>query len=73
MLIYKKKFLTYFIFLTYLYFWWAWPKGDVPDADRQKYRQTDRLKTARGRGAPIPVLITFRCLRLIQCSGNVTA
>jgi len=19
--------LTYFIFLTYLYFWWAWPKG----------------------------------------------
>jgi len=25
-----------------------------------------RLKTARGRGAPISVLITFRCLRLVN-------
>jgi len=27
MLIYKNKcFITYYIFLTYLYFLWAWPK-----------------------------------------------
>jgi len=41
----------------------------VPDVDRQKYKQTDRLKTARGRRAPIPVVITFRCLRLMRPLG----
>jgi len=30
----------------------------VPDVDRQKYRLTNRLKTTRGQGAPIPVLAT---------------
>jgi len=35
-------------------------------ANRQKYRQTNRLKTARGRGASIPVLIKFWCLRLMR-------
>jgi len=31
MLIYKNKFfLTDFIFLTYLYLLWAWPKGVCP-------------------------------------------
>jgi len=47
--------------------------------DRQKDRQTisrgyakemaNRLKTARGRGSPIPVLITFQCLRLMRPLG----
>jgi len=41
---------------------WAWPRQTT-------YKQTDRLKTARGRGAPIPVLITFRCLRLMRPLG----
>jgi len=64
MLIYQinVSLLTYF--LTYLYFLWAWPKGVCRiQIDKKLW---GRLKTARGRGAPIPVLITFRCLRLMR-------
>jgi len=59
MLIYKINtfFFTYFIFITYLYFWWAWPKGACRmQTDRSTDRQTNKLKTARGRERQ------FRCL-----------
>jgi len=62
MLIYNNLFLTYFCH-TYLYFLWAGPKEAC---GMQTDRSTDKLKTARERGAPIPVLITFRCLRLMR-------
>jgi len=35
----------------------------------QTDRSEDRLKTARGRGVPIPVLITFRALLLMRPLG----
>jgi len=54
-------------------------KQPAVQTDRQKDRQTisrghakelaNRLKTARGRGSPIPVFITFWCLRLMRPLG----
>jgi len=49
MLIYKIKiFLIYFIFLTYLYFIWAWPKRACRlqtdrSTNRQSLRPTPRI------------------------------
>jgi len=46
MLIYKINFS--FIFLTYLYFWWAWPKGACRmQTDRSTNKQTDRQTKSR--------------------------
>jgi len=49
-LIYKiKLFLTYFIFLTFLYFLWTWPIGACRmQTDRSTNKQTNRQTISRG-------------------------